>query len=454
MSRGGVKTNAIYCGDCTDVLAAFPEETVDLIYVDPPFFSNKHYEVIWNDGAEIRAFEDRWKGGIENYVAWMEPKLRECHRVLKLTGSMYLHCDPHANAHLRILMDRIFEENNFRNEIVWQRTHAHGGGETGFSRVHDNILFYVKSAEFKFNRQHVPYSKSYVENFFKLKEQDGRPYQLVIATGSGETKNDYRWKGRLPTKGRHWAYKLETMEDLERQGRLVYPKSGSGIPRIKQYLKEKDGTLVTDIWSDVGVIQSQSKERLGYPTQKPLALLERIIKASSNEGDMVLDPMCGCGTAIAASHNLKRKWIGIDISPTACKLMVRRMRELHVDISEKDIIGLPKTFEDIKAMQPFEFQNWVCQKIMAVVSSKPTGDMGIDGWIGIEKIPLQVKQSDGIGRNVVDNFETALRRVKKSKGVIVAFSFGKGAYEEAARAKNEDKLEITLMTAKELVEGD
>jgi DNA modification methylase len=394
-----MKTNTIYCGDCASVMAGFPENSVDLIYVDPPFFSNKQYEVIWDDGAEIRAFEDRWKGGIENYMAWMEPKLRECHRVLKNTGTMYLHCDWHANAQLRILMDRIFGENNFRNEIVWCYS---GGGlpQKDFPRKHENILRYVKDLGVfndrgTFNVERKPYGE--------MTQQVG--IHSTYAKKYGDIKID-----------------------LER------------------------GTPVTDWWADVSTVTGWAPERLGYPTQKPEALLDRIIKTSSNPMDIVLDPMCGCGTAIASAQKLGRRWIGIDISPTACKLMVRRMRGLGVDIDEKDIIGLPKTLEEVKTMQPFEFQNWVCQKLMAIVSSRPTGDMGIDGWIGIEKVPLQVKQSENIGRNVVDNFETALRRAKKAKGVIVAFSFGKGAHEEVARAKNQEGLEIILRNVQELIE--
>jgi len=442
------RTNAIYCGDCQRILRDFPEECVDLIYVDPPFFSNKQYEILWGNGYELRSFEDRWQGDILNYIAWMEPKIRESHRVLKDTGSIYLHCDWHANAHLRILMDKIFGENHFLNEIIWSRTHAHGGGEKGFSRIHDTLLFYVKSDSFRFNRQHVPYSAKYIKNFFRYVDKDGRRYRLVIATGSGETKSDYLWKGVRPTKGRHWAYTKEKMEELDKQGKLVY--SQSGMPSVKQYIDEKKGTLVTDIWTDIEVIHSQSKERLGYPTQKPERLLDRIIKASSNPMDIVLDPMCGGGTTIAVAHKLGRRWIGIDVSPVACKLMVERMRGLKIRITEGDIVGLPKTIEEIKALQPFEFQNWVIQKMYARASLRRVGDMGVDGWT-FDGNPIQIKQSEDVGRNVIDNFETAMRRANKKKGIIVAFSFGKGAYEEVARAKLENGLEIELKKVEDII---
>jgi DNA modification methylase len=347
------------------------------------------------------------------------------------------------------VMDKLFLSTNFHNEIIWQRTHAHGGGETGFSRVHDSILFYSKSKNFTFNRQHVPYSEKYIKNFFRFKESDGRIYRLVITTGSGESKKDYKWKGKNPTKGRHWAVTKEKMEELEKQGLLIYSKNG--IPSVKQYIDEKEGTLVTDIWNDIDVIHSQSKERLGYPTQKPEALLERIVQSSSNSMEIVLDPFCGCGTAIAVAHKLGRRWIGIDVSPTACKLMAQRMRSLGAkNVSET---GQPMNEEDLHKLEHFEFQNWVIQRLHGRVSSKKSSDMGIDGYT-FEGYPVQVKQSDDIGRNVIDNFETAMRRIGAENGIIVAYSFGRGSYEEVARAKIHDSFNIRLMTVKQLIAGD
>lgn len=447
-----MEINSIYEGDNLEILSKFPSKSVDLIYADPPFFTNKTYEVIWGDKAETRSFKDRWEGGIEHYTGWMEPRLRECYRVLKDDGSMYLHCDPHANAHLRILMDKIFGGENFRNEIVWKRTHAHGGGTTGFSSIHDVILFYTKSNKFTFNRQFTSYTQSYINDFFRYTEPNGRRYRLVIATGSGETKTDYLWKGKSPTKGRHWAYTKEKMQELEKEGRLVYSKNGN--VSVKQYIDDKEGTLITDIWDDIEVIHSQSKERLGYPTQKPIALLERMITASSNKNDIVLDPFCGCGTALVAAQKLSRKWVGIDISPTACKLMEKRLKnEFHI---KTQIIRGEVNIAYVKKLEPFEFQNWVvADKFLGVLSPKKSGDMGIDGFTAqiLGGFPIQVKQSEDIGRNVVDNFETAMRRFGKTKGYIVAFSFGKGAIEEVARVKNQESVEIILRTVQDLLDG-
>jgi len=246
--------NTIYEGDNKDILPNFQEKSIDLIYADPPFFSNRHYELIWNDGAEIRAFEDRWKGGIENYIAWMEERLTECKRILKDTGTMYLHCDYHANAHLRLLMDKIFGENHFVNEIIW--CYSHGGkSKKSFGRKHDTIFLYSKTNDYYFDDKAVRIPmKSGVSSFGGRLEtdKDGRKYRLVYGTKNSEGKTRY----------------------------------------YKYYLDE--GKIPEDWWTDINSIQSSDPERLGYPTQKPIALLERIVKVSSKEGDTVLDPFCGC----------------------------------------------------------------------------------------------------------------------------------------------------------------
>lgn len=447
------KINAIYCGDCKEVLHQYlPDNCVDLIYADPPFFSDRHYEILWGDGYELRAFADRWKGGIQNYVSWMEDKLRECYRVLKPTGSMYLHCDWHAQAYLKLEIDKIFGIENFRNEIVWPRTYAHSDfkqGARNYGHIHDTILFYTKSEKNTWNQLYIPYDKNYIEKTFKITDKKGRKYQTVTLTASkpgGDTK--FEWHGIVPPEGRYWAYSKANLEKMEKEGKIVFLKSG--IPRLKKYLDESLGVPVQDVWDDIRRMSTFAKERLGYPTQKPEALLSRMIEASSNPIDIVLDPFCGCGTAIAVAQKLGRRWIGVDVSPTACRLMAARMRKLGVSIQERDIIGIPKTLDEIKAMEPFEFQNWVMQKLMARISKTLSTDMGIDGWT-LDNRPIQVKQSEAVGRNVIDNFETALTRANKKSGIIVALSFGKGAYEEVARAKLEQGLEIELKTVQEIL---
>ncbi|HEV2138578.1 MAG TPA: DNA methyltransferase [Nitrososphaerales archaeon] len=445
--------NRIYCGDCAEVLSRFPEGCIDLIYADPPFFSNQQYEVLWGDGYEMRAFEDRWKGGIQNYIAWMEPKIRQCHKVLKDTGAMYLHCDWHAGAYLRVLMDKIFGENRLVNEIIWKRTSAHTGeGKIKrFGTVHDTILFYSKSDSNSFTPQYVPLNEDYVSKFYRYTDEHGRRYRHDNLTASGVRHGDSGkpWHGIDPSKkGIHWKFTVQRLDELEKEGRIYIPAKRGGVPAYKRYLDDSKGQLLQDIWDDIPPIQAQSAERLGYPTQKPEALLERIVGASSNPTDLVLDPFCGCGTAIAVAHKLGRRWVGIDISPTACKLMAKRLRSLRAKVGEP--IGLPRSVEQLRALEPFEFQNWVFEKLHGRVNPRKTGDFGIDGWVELD-VPCQVKQSDDIGRNVVDNFETAIQRQDKDRGVIVAFSFGSGAYEEVARAKNNMNLDIKLKTVEEIL---
>ena len=386
--------NVIYCGDNLIWLKKFPDSCIDLIYLDPPFFSNRHYEVMFNDGEEIRSFEDRWKGGINHYIEWMKDRIFEMHRILKDTGSFYIHCDWHASHYLKVMCDGIFGYNNFRNEIVWcYRT----GGSTSkrFSKKHDVILFYSKTSNYIFkNLKEKAYTKS---------------------------------KSRKPGKINYGAGYAEFFED------------GVGVYNLVN---------MTDVWQ-ISYINSQAKERLGYPTQKPESLLERIIKASSSKGDLILDPFCGCGTTIAVAQRLGRKWIGIDVSPSACKLMKNRVEKNGARGIE--IIGLPLNVTELKELPPFEFQNWCVGALGGTVNPKKVGDMGIDGFTFMHRYPIQVKQSEGIGRNVIDNFETALQRANQDMGYIIAFSFGKGAYEEVAEAKQRG-LHIDLLTVDKLLE--
>ena len=395
-----MEVNAIYEGDNLEILSKFPDKSVNLIYADPPFFSNRHYEVIWHDGSEIRSFQDRWKGGIEHYISWMEPRLRECHRVLKDTGTIYLHCDWHANAHLRILMDKIFREKNFRNEIIWCYRGA-GYPKKDFGKRHDTIFRYSRTNKYIFNLNAI--REEYAE----------------------ATKERFKhYIGNVRRSGDFGAQKLN--------------------PLGKQ----------PDDWWQIQPIAPSARERLGYPTQKPLLLLEKIIKASSNKGDIVLDPFCGCGTTLVSSQKLGRRWIGIDVSPTACKLMAKRMRK-ELALTAKLVKGAVD-LRYVQKLAPFEFQNWVVvDKFLGTVSDKKSGDMGIDGFTPqiTGGYPIQVKQSKGVGRNVIDNFQPAMDRVKKKKGYIVAYSFGRGAYEESARVKNQKGLEIILRNVKELLEG-
>lgn len=386
---GFLESSVIYCGDNLELMSQLPADSIDLVYLDPPFFTNRQYELIWGDEAEVRSFEDRWQGGIEVYIAWMRERVIEIKRVLKETGSVYLHCDWHASHYLKVMMDGVFGADRFRNEVIWA---YRGGGvsKRWWGRKHDVILFYTKGKTWTFNPQYSPYSDFTLSRVAKL--------------------------GLRPNR---------TEIDVERGGHM------------------------TDWWTDINALQTWSPERLGYPTQKPVALLERIIKASTNEGDLVLDPFCGCGTTLHAAQNLNREWIGLDISPTACDVMRRQMARIGIDAK---IIGLPVTIEDLRKLKPFEFQNWVIAKINGTHSTRKSGDMGIDGFSFFVHDPVQVKQSEGIGRNVVDNFETAIKREGRKKGYIVAFSFGRGAKEEVARACSKEGLDIELVPVQSLLD--
>jgi DNA modification methylase len=388
----------LYCGDCLEVLEKKIEpESIDLIYLDPPFFSNRNYEVIWGDEAEVRSFDDRWEGGIEVYAAWMADRLRSCHRVLKSTGSLYLHCDWHASHYLRIALDGIFGRNNFINEIIWHYR-KWSAGKGLYQRNHDNILFYSKSnsKERAFNPIYMPRAKSTLKRF-------------------GDQK-------------------------------IISGYDGVGKRAPAQMSKEKSaGVALDDVWE----ISRVPPIKQLYPTEKPIALLERIVSVSTNPGQIVLDPFCGCGTSVVAAEKLKLDWIGIDISPTSIKVIKDRLLKLKYNAPE--IIGLPTTIKELRALKPFEFQNWVIRERFNGAIGPKGGDKGIDGYSFMLHEPIQVKQSDGVGRNVIDNFHAAIRRTNKKRGYIVAFSFGKGAYEEAASIKKREEIEVILLTAEELL---
>ena len=450
-----LETGVLYCDDNERRLPEFPDECVDLIYLDPPFFSNRHYEVIWGDEAEVRSFEDRWEGGIQVYVNWMRERVVELHRILKPNGSLYLHCDPNASHYLKVMLDSIFGENRFRSEIVWKRSSAHSDaaqGRQAYGGIHDTLLLYTKGDEWTWNTLYTPYDRSYVDTKYRQVEPEtGRRYRLDNLTGpggAGKGNPEYEVMGVR----RYWRYSRERMAELIAEGRIIQTRPG-GVPQYKRYLDEAPGVPLQDIWTDLPPINSQARERLGYPTQKPETLLDRIIRVSTNEGDTVLDPFCGCGTTVAVAQKLRRQWLGIDISPTAVSLMVRRVLKNTMGAVRPKVVGLPVTAEDLRGLKPFEFQNWVIQRVSGTHSPRKSGDMGIDGLSFMYHEPIQVKQSERVGRNVVDNFETAIEREGKARGYVIAFSFTKGAREEVARALSERGIEIELVEVATLCEG-
>ena len=342
------------------------------------------------------------------YLVMMAPRLVELHRGLKPTGSLYLHCDPTASHYLKILLDAVFGKQNFRNELVWKRTSAHSDVSQGarhMGRIHDTILRYSKGAVPNWNTVYVPYDREYIDSVYRYTDESGRRYQtqpLHAAKAGGDTR--YEWNGRLPPPGRYWAYSRENMERLDAENRIAYSRTGT--PRYKIYLDESPGKPLQDIWDDVPPVHVKPKERLGYPTQKPEALLERIISASSNEGDVVLDPFCGCGTAVAAAQKLGRKWLGIDITHLAVALMKNRLKTaFNLDpIEDYDVIGEPQDEGSARALwqqDPYQFQFWAVSLLEAQPQSeqKRGADRGIDGLLYFidgpkrspQKIVVQVK---------------------------------------------------------------
>jgi DNA modification methylase len=451
-----VATGVLYCEDNLKQMSVMPAASVDLVYLDPPFFSNRQYEVIWGDEAEVRSFEDRWSGGIQVYVGWMRERLMEIHRLLKPTGSVFLHCDPHASHYLKVMMDEVFGMANFVNEVVWKRSDAHndyGQGAKHLGRIHDVILLYRRGEGATFNPLYTPLPERTVEKWYRhVEEGTGRRYNLADISGPGGAAKGNPYYEFLGVT-RYWRYSRVRMQELYNSGLIVQSKAGS-VPAQKRYLDESKGVALQDVWTDIEMLRGLNRsltkqERLGYPTQKPEALLERILQVGSKQGDVVLDPFCGCGTTVSVAQQLKRRWIGIDISPTACNLMVRRLAKIGaVDV---EVHGLPTTLEELRKLKPFEFQNWVIDRINGQQANRRSGDMGIDGWTFFLHNPVQIKQSDKVGREVVDKFETAVERDGKKSGAIVAFSFGRGANEEVARVRLKG-ISIQLLTVSDLLD--
>jgi len=469
-----LETGVLYRDDNLERLAHLPAESIDLIYLDPPFFSNRFYEVIWGDEAEIRSFDDRWEGGIQHYIEWMRQRAVEMYRVLKSTGSFYLHCDPHASHYLKVMLDDVFRAAFFRSEIIWKRTSAHSGAKRP-GPVHDVLLFYTKSNNYTWNKLFQPYDQTYVDEFYTHVDPDGRRWRRSDLTGPGlrDGPSGQSWRTYDPSKkNRHWQppsyaydkYRRVTGEELgqyelvERLGRLEqlgwihWPQKTGGVPMMKRYLDEQKGVPIQDVWADIKPLHNLAAERLGYPTQKPESLMDRIISASSNPGDVVLDPFCGCGTTVAVAERLGRGWIGIDISPTAMTIMSRRIAKQTNGMVTPIIVGAPTSIADLKALSHYEFQNWVVNALNGTHSPRKVGDMGIDGFSFFTRDPIQVKQSESVGRPVLDGFQTAIRRYGSDTGYIVGFSFTRGAHEEVARAK-QDGLNIRLIRASQILIG-
>ena len=511
--------NTLYYGDNLEILRQHvAADSVDLVYLDPPFNSNASYNVLFRErsgeesAAQIRAFTDTWEWTQETertyeldiiqnptvpatvkdmisafrqfigrnammaYLVMMAPRLVEMHRVLKPTGSIYLHCDPTASHYLKLLMDAVFGNVSYRNEITWKRYGAHndvGQGSTRFGRVHDIILLYGKTDSVTWHQGFVPLEEGYVKSTYRyVDEETGRRFTTTPLTGPGGAEKGnpvYEWNGHT----RAWRYSLETMQRLDEEGRLHY--SRTGYARRKLYLDESRGVPVQDVWADIYSLAGSNTERLGYPTQKPEALLERIINASSNEGDVVLDPFCGCGTAVASAQKLGRQWMGIDVTHLAVALMKNRLKTAFDLEPGRDyrVVGEPVDVGSARALweqDPYQFQFWAVSLLEAQPQSEQRrgADRGIDGLLYFidgprrtsHKIVVQVK-GGRVSSPQVRDLKGVVEREQAALGLFISLdeptrdmrteAASGGLYHSDIWQKDYPK--IQLRTIAELLEG-
>lgn len=475
-------TNTLYYGDNLHVLREHvKDESVDLIYLDPPFNSNANYNILFkspeghNSDAQIEAFEDTWhwnasaeaafdevmrsgntaafellramRGFLGDndmmaYLAMMAVRLLELHRVLKPTGSLYLHCDPTASHYLKLLLDGVFGGDRFENELIWQRTNTKSHAFTRFSSSHDVILRYAKTSNHTWNAVYAPHSESYIKSHYSsIEEGTGRRYTLGDCLNPNKDRPNltYEWNGLLRT----WRWTKDRMQRNHDDGRLVYTKSG--MPRYKRYLDEMPGTPLSDVWTDIFPLNSQAQERLGYPTQKPLALLERIIAASSNEGDVVLDPFCGCGTAVHAAQKLGRQWLGIYVTHLAISLIEKRMKDAFPGAAFT-VEGRPQDLGaalDLAERDKYQFQWWAVSLVDALPygGKKKGADGGIDGLIYFkpdgkrtEKALVSVKGGKNVDVKMIRDLHSAMEREKAPFGVFICAALPTKPMEKEAAA--------------------
>jgi DNA modification methylase len=483
--------NTLYFGDNLSVLREHVRDaSVDLVYLDPPFNSNATYNLLFDEnaavaGAQVEAFRDTWGWGqsaedayedvrraagdlglvmkgirswlgpntMMAYLAMMAVRLLELRRVLKPTGSLYLHCDPKASHYLKLMLDALFGHDNFRNEVIWKRTFAHGSASR-WGDIHDSILFYSASDRYNWNRVLQALGETYISKKYRFEDERGQ-YRLVVLTGPGTTKgaSGKRWRGYDPTEsGRHWAVPQRSIEALREEdveiptelhdqlellydhGFIRFPKKrggGQGVPEFKLYLPK--GQPLQDIILDIPPINSQAKERLGYPTQKPVALLERIISASSNEGDVVLDPFCGCGTTVEAAERLRRQWVGIDVTHYAVTLIEARLKANHPD-AEYEVQGRPVDLagaRDLARRDKHQFQWWAAWRVGAQTyrEERRGADRGIDGNIlfkngpyGDGRIIVSVKGGENVGVDMVRDLRGVIEREEAEMGILVTLA--------------------------------
>lgn len=496
--------NKLYFGDNLEVLKQIETASVDLVYLDPPFNSKETYNVLYKSpiggDAQVRAFDDTWSwedgaskalaalsvedidtfnvlqalqrflgtSDLMAYLAMMAIRLVELKRVLRPNGSMYLHCDPTACHYLKVLLDAVFGGAGFVNHITWKRSHAHSDGAQGskhYGRVSDILLFYARSAQRTWNTQYAPYSQEYVDRDYRRIDEDGRRYRLDNIQGPGGAAKGNPYYEVMGV-SRHWRYSKERMQQLIDKGRIVQTRPGT-VPQVKRYLDEMPGVPAQDIWTDIPIINNRSKEALGYPTQKPLALLERIIRTSSNAGDVVLDPFCGCGTAIDAAERLERRWIGIDIAYPAIQVIEDRLRR-WAPSARYELTGIP--YDELSARMlaekdPYTFQQWAVGRCKGRPSGKGA-DRGIDGVIIYHtarqeygRAVVSVKAGRHLNPGMVRELVGVVQREQAEAGVFVCVDGpSKEMRTEAHRAgrvdlPGGDRPKIQIVTVKDLIAG-
>lgn len=481
-----IDTRVIYCGDNLEQLKKLPPHCVDLIYIDPPFNSNRNYEVFWGETKEKRAFDDRHES-TKAYIDYMRPRCVELARVLKKTGSFYYHCDWHASHYVKVMLDQIFGENNFQNEIVWKRTFAHGNVGKNYGNISDSIFFYTGGDDHCWNQQYEQLTPEEIEEKYPQIDEKERRWQSVTLRNPSVRPNlHYAFKASNgKTYQPHpngWSCNLERMEKYDREGRLHFPSKDDGALRLRMFADESLGERTQNVWLDIPPLGAQAAERLGYPTQKPLALLDRIIKTSSNENDIVLDAFCGCGTALVAAQKLKRQWIGIDVSPTACRVMAKRLRDVCGFPESEPLwkIGrgfivrdLPWSEEKLRILPPFEFENWAVIALGGIPNKVQVGDMGVDGRIypvssaaaprkkqddelNLKErwYPIQVKQKDKVGRPDIDSFEAMMMREECDKGFFISFDYSTDALRECDNFFKRSGKVIIPLTVREILDEE
>ncbi|MBN2462144.1 MAG: site-specific DNA-methyltransferase [Dehalococcoidia bacterium] len=509
-----METNVLYYGDNLEILRKYiPDNSIDLIYLDPPFNSKATYNILFKEPtgepsqAQITAFDDTWHWGKESerafqelvnnapmnvvelisafrrfihqndmmaYLVMMCVRLLELRRVLKETGSIYLHCDTTASHYLKILMDTIFGVANFRNEISWRRSQTRSSISRIFKRSHDILLFYSKTSDYLFNLQYKDLSEASLDLYSREDEKGLHRLVPLVVSGKRNGETGQIWRGIDPNLygkgGSHWVTKPSNLDEYDKQGLIVWPQKAGGLPQLKYYLEDNKGVPVTDFWDDIDIIPSSSSESMGYPTQKPESLLERMIRASSDEGDIVLDPFCGCGTALVVAQKLNRKWLGIDVTHLAIGVMKYRLKKLFPTIAFK-VTGEPEDLSGAKELakdNKYEFQWWA----VSLIGGQPYGDKkkgadtGIDGYLYFmdekDKVKKAIISVKGGGTSVKDirDLGHVIDREKAEIGIFITLeqptrpmgteAVTKGFYHSPL---GKDFPRIQILTIEELLNG-